>query len=136
MKLWFGYGSEHSMNLVLIGQFQGAGEARAAKQAIDQLSEAVRADQEANRLEIGKHSDRFTDEALELLRQVKFYDVRPDELEQFVSDVAVTLEDNRLILTTEESDVSAFIKLLVDKGAKIEIFSAHHYPESPYGRGK
>jgi hypothetical protein len=41
MKIWWGYGSEHSMNLVMIGKFASVGEAEAAKQLIDRLAEGV-----------------------------------------------------------------------------------------------
>jgi hypothetical protein len=41
MKIWKGYGSEHSMNLVMIGHFKEACDAREAKRLIDQLIERV-----------------------------------------------------------------------------------------------
>ncbi|WP_251259298.1 DUF6375 family protein [Klebsiella michiganensis] len=31
-------------------------------------------------------------------------------------------------MTTDEAEVSAFVKLFVEAGAKVEIFSAHDYP--------
>uniref|UniRef100_UPI00261D4EEC DUF6375 family protein n=1 Tax=uncultured Halomonas sp. TaxID=173971 RepID=UPI00261D4EEC len=38
MKIWNGYGSEHSMNLVLIGRFKRAKDAENIEKNIDRLS--------------------------------------------------------------------------------------------------
>jgi len=46
------------------------------------------------------------------------------------------VEGDKIILTTEESEVSAFFKLMIIKGAKVEIYSAHDYPDAEYGRSK
>ena len=44
MKIWQGYGSEHSMNLVMIGHFKDAGSAVKAKELIDSFTEFVNAE--------------------------------------------------------------------------------------------
>jgi len=136
MKIWNGYGSEHSMNLVMIGRFRDAADAAKAKQIIDWLVEKVDADVKAGQLDVGEGSDRFTAGMLDLLGRVNVATIGPNEVEQFAYDVTVKLKDNQVILTTEESDVSAFLKVLVDRGARVEVFSAHDYPEAEYGRGK
>lgn len=41
-----------------------------------------------------------------------------------------------MILTTDESEVSAFLKVMIQKEAKVEVYSAHDYPDTEYGRGK
>jgi len=41
MKIWRGYGSEHSSNLVMIGRFKTVGDAEAAKRIIDRLAEQI-----------------------------------------------------------------------------------------------
>ena len=38
MKIWNGYGSEHSMNLVLIGRFKRAQDAEKVEKDIEKLS--------------------------------------------------------------------------------------------------
>jgi uncharacterized UPF0146 family protein len=131
MKIWRGYGSEHSMNLVMIGQFKSVDDARKTKQTIDQLTEKL-----ADKIEVGKTRNRFEDEIFALLKDANIYTLGPRELEQFLYDVSTRIEEDKLILTTDESEVSAFMKLMIDKGAKIEIFSAHDYPDAEYGRGK
>ncbi|MEG4518942.1 DUF6375 family protein [Microcoleus sp. AT8-B1] len=131
MKVWRGYGSEHSMNLVMIGQFKSVDDARKTKQTIDQLTEKL-----ADKIEVGRTRNRFGDEVSALLKDANIYTLGPLELEQFLYDVSTRIEEDKLILTTDESEVSAFMKLMIDRGAKIEIFSAHDYPDAEYGRGK
>jgi hypothetical protein len=131
MKVWRGYGSEHSMNLVMIGQFKSVDDARKTKQTIDQLIEKL-----ADKIEVGRTRNRFEDEVFALLKDANIYTLGSLELEQFLYDVSTRIEEDKLILTTDESEVSAFMKLMIDRGAKIEIFSAHDYPDAEYGRGK
>ena len=131
MKVWRGYGSEHSMNLVMIGQFKSVDDARKTKQTIDQLTEKL-----ADKIEVGRTRNRFEDEVFALLKDANIYTLGPRELEQFLYDVSTRIEEDKLILTTDESEVSAFMKLMIDRGAKIEIFSARDYPDAEYGRGK
>lgn len=134
MKIWYGYGSEHSMNLVMIGHFKDAGDAAKAKEVIDRLTEQVNADLQSGLSEIGSITDRYTDGMLDLLQKVNFHTVGPDEVEQFTYDIHVKVDKNMVVMTTDESDVSAFLKVLVDKGARVEVYSAHQYPDTGYGR--
>jgi len=39
-------------------------------------------------------------------------------------------------LPTDEPDVAAYLKLFIDNGAKVEVYSAHEHPDEDYGRGK
>jgi hypothetical protein len=136
MKLWFGYSSEHSSNLVMIGRFKDLGDAAEAKEIIEQLTEQVRADEQAGLLKIGELADRYTDDMLNLLQKVKVHSIGPAELEQFAYDVGIKVENKEVVLTTEEYDVSAFLKVLLDKGARVEVYSAHDYPDTAHGRGR
>ncbi|MBU4533436.1 MAG: hypothetical protein KJ650_07410 [Firmicutes bacterium] len=136
MKVWYGYGSEHSANLVMIGRFIDAADAAKTEQVIEQLTEQVSDDVKAKLMEIGFLADRFTDNLLKLLGEVRVHSLGPAELEQFAYDVNVKRENNQLVITTDEIDVSAFLKVLVDKGARVEVYSAHDYPDTDYGRGK
>jgi Family of unknown function (DUF6375) len=136
MKIWNGYGSEHSMNLVMIGRFKNVGDAEKAKQIIDSLAESVSADVEAGVMEVGNPPQRFSERMLELLRKVNIYIIAANEFEQFAYDFRLAVDGEKVILTTEESDVSAFLKVLVHQGARVEVYSAHDYPDAEYGRGK
>lgn len=131
MKIWQGYGSEHSNNLVMIGHFNSVDDAKETQHLIEQLTEGLK-----DKIEIGTSCDRFSDDVMDLLRGTNCYSLGPFELEQFLYDTHTRVEGAKIILKTEESDVSAFFKLMITNGAKIEIYSAHNYPDSEYGRGK
>lgn len=131
MKIWHSFGSEHSMNLVMIGRFKSIGDASKAKEVIDQLIENL-----GDHIEVGSYRDDYDTEVLNLLNKLKCYSIGPAELEQFLYDVSVNQEDDSIILKTEERDVSAFLKVFIDNGARVEVYSAHDYEDTPYGRGK
>lgn len=131
MKIWHGYGSEHSSNLVMIGHFKNPEDAKKVQELIDQLTEGLR-----DKIDIGTFRDRFGDDVLELLRKTNCYGFNPIELEHFLYEKRIQVEGDKIVLTTDESDVSAFFKLMIEKGAKVEIYSAHAYPNTAYGRGK
>jgi hypothetical protein len=135
MKIWYGYGSEHSMNLVMIGQFKDARDADEAKHMIERLTEEVSAEVEAGHMEIGKPTGRYPDALLNVLMNLNIAIIGPSELEQFAYDFDIEVDDGRVILTTEESEFSALLKVLIENGARVEVYSAHDYPGIGYGRG-
>ena len=131
MKIWHGYGSEHSMNLVMIGHFKDSKDAKKIKQIIEQLTNGLR-----DKIDVGSPSRRYSDEVLALLRDINCNILSPEELAHFLYEFDTTIEEDKIILKTEETEVSAFFKLMITNGAKVEIFSAHDYPDTKYGRGK
>lgn len=131
MKIWHGYGSEHSNNLVMIGHFKRPEDAEKTQKLIDQLTEGLK-----DKIEIRTFRDRFDDSEMDLLRKTGCYMFSPSELEHFLFDTHTRVEGDKIILTTDELEVSAFFKLMIEKGAKVEIYSAHNYPDTEYGRGK
>jgi len=134
MKFWSGYGSEHSMDLVLIGHFDDDAEAETALELITELTQAAQAESDAGRLVLGEPPDRFSDEILEKLMEVNIGSIGPAEIEQLLYDVNVTRDAEKVVITTDELDVLAFIKILLLKGARIEMLSGHDFPGSGYGR--
>jgi len=128
MKLWTGHGSEHSMNLVMIGRFKDAGDAEAAKALIDRMTALVLSEQKAGRLEVGQPIGRYPDGLLDALAKENFVTVGAGELEQFLYDVAVEQAGDQVEVRTDESDVSAFLKAMIHHGARVEVFSAHDHP--------
>ena len=123
------------MNLVMVGKFDEKKEASQAFAAIQLIMEQASADVESGLLEVGEPPDRYTDAIMKLAQDLKLYSLHPAEFEQFVYNVTVDLEDDKIVITTDEVDVSAFLKILVDKGAHVEVYSAHHHPDTGYGRG-
>lgn len=131
MKIWHSYGSEHSMNLVMIGHFKSTEDAEKTQRLIEQLTDGLR-----DKIDAGSQPDRFDEDVMGLLEEANCYVLGPSELENFLYDIHTQVESDKIVLTTDELEVSAFFKLMINNGAKVEIYSAHDYPDTEYGRGK
>jgi uncharacterized protein DUF6375 len=128
MKVWFGYGSEHSMNLVMIGRFKDVKDAAITAKKIEDLQVLARQEVDSGAMSLGGETRRFSDEARAKLLELKIWDLGPDELEQFAYEVYLEASEAEIRLTTEESGISGFIKVLIGGGGKVEVFSGHDYP--------
>lgn len=128
MKIWHGYGSEHSMNLVLIGRFKRAQDAEKVEKDIGRLgAQALKDDSQS--ISYGEPEDqRFSDDMLSLLRSLNLNTLGPGDLGQLVSEHYLRREGDQITVTTDEAEVIAFVKLFIAAGAKVEVFSAHDYP--------
>lgn len=128
MKIWNGYGSEHSMNLVLIGKFKREKDAQKVEKDIHKLSAQASKD-DSHYLAFGEPEDqRFSDDMLSLMRSLNLNTLGPADLGQLVSEHKLTRIADQIKVTTDEAEVSAFVKIFVEAGAKVEVFSAHDYP--------
>ncbi|MFC4726087.1 DUF6375 family protein (plasmid) [Glycocaulis abyssi] len=132
MKLWNGYGSEHSANLVLIGEFEGVDKAEKALQLLNEVAEVAQADEADGLLEAGKVSTRFSDRVLDLLTRANL-SLDYGDTEELLYEFGARREGEKVIITTEELSLNAFMKVLLHGGAKIEVYSRHDHP-GPYGR--
>ncbi|GBG38680.1 DUF6375 family protein [Mycobacterium montefiorense] len=130
MKIWYGFGTEHSMDLVMIGRFQDVASAQTAKEVIEKLAAAIRIEEKEDRLIVGEHTDRYSEDLLDLLIELGIHNVKPDELEQFLYDVNVRRRGDSIVITTDEIDVQAFLKIMLNKGARVEVYSRHQHPDS------
>ncbi|MGO9297643.1 MAG: DUF6375 family protein [Streptosporangiaceae bacterium] len=129
MKIWIGYGSEHSMNLVMIGHFKDVTAAETALDTIKAATEAVQEELDAGRLVMGEPGDRFTDEMLKAVGDLRLHSIGARELEQLLYDVKVERRGDQIVLKTDEVEVQVFVKLLLSQGARIEMYSAHDHPD-------
>lgn len=135
MKIWNGYGSEHSMNLVLIGKFKRDQDAEKVEKQIDTLRDQASKDG-AHSIAFGGPEDRrFSDGMLSLLSSLSLNTLDPSELGQLLSEHNLSRESDRITVTTDEAEVSAFVKLFIEAGAKVEVFSAHDYPPDSADQG-
>ena len=124
MKIWKAYGSEHSANLVLIGRFKSARDAEEVVELFEKLEVGL-----DGKIDVGTPPNCYSDELSDLFRSLNCYTLSPFELEQFLYGIHPELDENKITVRTDEFDVSAFSKLMVMRGAKVEIFSIHDYPE-------
>lgn len=128
MKVWAGFGSEHSMNLVMIGRFREPAQAEEARRLIEKLVEQARDEPDVDR-DRGPEHKRFSDALMKILSAAELHILSPDEIDQFRYDASLSVEGERLVIRTDEVDVSGFLKVMLDRGAKVEVFSAHDHPE-------
>lgn len=103
MKVWYGYGTEHSMNLVMIGHFKSPNDAEETNELITKITKAV-----DGKIEVGRNYSRYDNDMMGILREVNSYILSPSELEQFLYDTTIQVDGDKLILTTEETEISAF----------------------------
>jgi hypothetical protein len=95
---------------------------------INKLSDQASKD-DSHFISFGEPEDqKFSDDMLSLLRSLKLYTLGPAEPGQLVSEHHLSREGDRITVTTDEAEVSAFVKLFIEAGAKVEVFSAHDYP--------
>lgn len=130
MKIWNSYGSEHSMNLVLIGSFVQAKDAENVEKLVKNLQKISEGESYYLSGEPPK-THRFSQKVLELLQEENINHLSPLEIDQFNSDYSLEREGNKITIDTDEIDISAFIKIFVDAGAKVEVYSKHFYSENP-----
>jgi len=128
MKIWKNYGSEHSANLVMIGRFKDVTGAKKTMEAIDAIKEYLDTTNEDY-----EGAVRYSDGLLELLKKIRCHSVSPSEFEQFRMDIQPHQEGAKVVINTDEIEVSAFFKLLIDNGARVEVYSAHDYPDEKDG---
>ncbi|TYT74387.1 DUF6375 family protein [Desulfobotulus mexicanus] len=124
MKIWNNYGSEHSLNLVIIGSFKEEHEAEAFEQLTDKITRFL-----SENSEFDVDADRFDRKTLDFLGKENLFSLTPQQLGHLLYDVHVSRHGKEIRVSSDD-DVNAFVSLLIHKGARVEVFSAHDYPES------
>ncbi|CAJ0797375.1 hypothetical protein LMG19083_03002 [Ralstonia psammae] len=114
------------MNLVLIGRFKHARDAEQVEDLIGKLTEQAIKDETYSVSHADPDEQRFSDDMRKMLWDLKVYTLGPVEIEQFAFDHNLERKEATITVRTDEADVSAFIKLFVEAGARVEVFSAHH----------
>lgn len=129
MKIWNGYGSEHSTNLKMVGHFRDETAAKATEAIFKRLRDHL-AEEMQNESWSPREGDELVDGTFELLRELKVWSLGPSDVENFGYDYSLSREGSDLILTTEENEVSGFLKLMIDNDAKIEVYSLHTHDQT------
>lgn len=131
MKIWFGYGSEHSANLVMIGHFKTVDEAKAALETIQKIEQKAGEDQASGRIDpYGGDNQRYPDALLEVAKEFDIWDLTPSDYASFVFEVHAKQVGSRLEFWTDDTEILGYVKLLVHRGAKVEVYSRHDHPSS------
>ena len=132
MKIWNGYGSEHSANLVMIGKFSTEKQAESFCEIIEKIGAQVSKDFENEVLEHWSSNDPFSKDMEKLLKELGLHSLAPSDAKDFglISPHMNRSEDGKTItFRTDDVEIGGFLKLMVDQGAKVELFSAHDHSE-------
>ena len=131
MKIWRGYGSEHSYRLVMIGHFADETAAAVTKDKFDKLTQHIAAQVDAGTFDVGWDTDeRMNDSLREALRELGLYSLGLADVGNFAYDFDTELRGDAITLTTDEGEVQGFLKVMIDGGARIEVFSGHHWTDA------
>lgn len=126
MKIWQGFGSEHSAKLRLVGTFKTVADAQRVNEDVNSLQAMVLKHEN----EILSQPDKYPEEILHALsRQIRGgASIHPKDLEDFFMFEGFEQNGNQLIMETDDEGWAGLIKLFVNNEAKVEVFSRHFYP--------
>lgn len=127
MRVWHSYGSEHSMDLVLIGKFETIGDAKTATDRMASLQSLAEAGW--NEEDWRSQTERMPDAIIDELIKLELFEIRRIDLDHFVFEHSVEREGSTVRIETEESEVQGFLKVLLHFGARVEVFSRHNWSE-------
>jgi hypothetical protein len=66
---------------------------------------------------------------LGLLSELRIYSLSRSDIDNFAYEHRVEVKGKELRITTDEGDVQGFLKVLIDEGARIEVFSSHDWTD-------
>lgn len=126
MRIWHSYGSEHSMDLILIGKFETVSSAEAAierMEALKVLAESEGPDDWRSR------DERMPRKLVEELDKLKLYEMGRTDVDNFAYEHSIERDGTSVRVWTDESEVQGFLKVLIHLGARVEVFSRHSWNE-------
>lgn len=125
MRIWHSYGSEHSMDLILIGTFETASGAEAAIdriKALKALAEAEWSDDDWR-----SQDERMPASLVARLVEMELYEMGRSDVDIYAFEFSARRDGSTVRIRTEESDVQGFLKVLIHLGARVEVFSRHQW---------
>lgn len=123
MKIWTGYGSEHSANLVMLGKFKSQEDATGFLAELEKLKELVRDESSEDGIFLN-----FPKRILEELfsERIRFCrDFAPHDLDDFLQELnhEQRAEDPSVLeFRSDNTGWAGLIKMLLNAGARIEVF--------------
>lgn len=127
MRIWHSYGAEHSMDLVLIGTFETVSDAEAAIERMEALK--ALADAEWSDDDWRRQDERMPGTLADELRKLKLHEMGRFDVDIYAYEHTVERKGSAVRVWTEESEVQGFLKVLLQLGARVEVFSRHHWNE-------
>ena len=129
MKLWRGFGSEHSANLFMIGHFSTPEDAQIAVKELERMRALIEEEFDYDRFLDNSMSVYTNGPLRKMLEELEVYNFSGEDIEHFTRDHRVRRSENRVVIWTDELDVNGFLKFMIDKGVRVEVYSAHDFPD-------
>ncbi|MBL8874078.1 MAG: hypothetical protein JNK90_30165 [Planctomycetaceae bacterium] len=130
MKVWYGFGSDHSANLVMIGEFKTEQDAERVYELISTISDSASSDSASGVFDWGAQNEQFSEETEKRLRELKIYYMSPSDIADFAFlNTSIEKAGKQLQFRTDDVEIVGFVKLMVKNGAKVQVFSAYDYPD-------
>ena len=126
MRIWHSYGSEHSMDLMLIGTFETASAAATAIERMKTLKTLAETHWPG---EGWRGEERMPRALAEELARLHLYELGRSDVDIYAFDHSVERRGSAVRVRTEEADVQGFLKVLISLGARVEVFSRHDWNE-------
>ena len=127
MRIWYSHGSEHSMDLVLVGTFETVAGAEAAIEKMEALR--TLAGSEWSDDDWRRQDERMPGSLMDGLRKLKLYEMGRSDVDIYAFEHTVERRGATVRVWTEESEVQGFLKVLIHLGARVEVFSRHDWNE-------
>ncbi len=130
MKVWVGYGSEHSSRLNLIGRFKTPEAAEEVRRQLEQLCELVANSYDHDRFDENPMALYLDRELCETLAGLGCRHFSPEDIASLIGEHQIDRRGNELRIWSNEFSVSGFVKFLIERPVRVEVFSEHHFPEA------
>ena len=118
MKVWNSFGSEHSAALVMIGHFKAADDATAFLAELKKLEDLI---------------TKAIPDYEEQHEKIKFgYNLSPKDLDDFLQEYHIAKvdgDDCAVQMTSDDTGWAGLIKMMINAGARVEVFSSHNERE-------
>lgn len=115
------------MDLVLIGTFETVTSAEAAVERMEILKRVAEAEWEDD--DWRRPDERMPDAIAEELRRLNLYEMGRTDVDIYAFEHSVERTGATVRVWTEESEVQGFLKVMLNLGARVEVFSRHHWNE-------
>lgn len=122
------------MDLVLIGTFETVSGAEAVierMEALEVLAIAARSDDDWR-----THDERMPDTLAEGLRKLDLFEMSRSDVDNYTGEHSVERKGSTVRVWTDDSEVQGFVKVFIHLGARVEVFSRHHWNEDGTSRNE
>lgn len=131
MKIWYGYGSDHSANLVLIGKFKSEADAEHVLKRIHDIMEKASSDLSESIIGPWDRNEQISEEMEAKIRELKIHGLSPNDLAEFaLMNCWPKQRSNELHFRTDDTEIGGVIKFMVHHGARVEVYCAYDHASS------